>query len=252
MYSYSCHYDSERLKRLPKIVIAVILTVSVAVALMIFNVNTDDNADTILSAYKNNSNNIRRPISVSEIKLQQQGANGADDTEPPETPDVGGGTGTQPPKLETPSNWLQVCDACHKSMGMQGLKYVYGGSATISDLKGNKYTVRTDCSGYVSYCLYTVGLLDSKTKPTSQGFGSYSFTKEVPASDMQPGDLVVYPSHIDIFAGNGKKWNWGGHGSAEDKYVGVVAGTEDVNNVDSKVNFSTSKKVLHVYRVVIN
>lgn len=236
------------MKKLPQIIIAVALTISVVLGFMIFKVTTDDNTDSILSAYTNNSSSLRKPISVSEIRLQLQKQGESEEGVNPPVPDSG--THEEHPSLGTPSNWLQICDACHKSMGMQGLKYAYGGAATITDLKGNKYRVRTDCSGYVSYCLYTAGLIDANTRKTSQTFGSLDCTEEVDVSDMQPGDLLVYSGHIDIYAGNGKKWNWGSHSSAEDKYVGVLNKTEDINKVDSKVNMG-SKKIKHVYRVVI-
>ena len=71
-----------------------------------------------------------------------------------------------------------------------GNPYVYGGTSLTNGC---------DCSGFVQsvYAHYGVSLPHNSDADMSVGYG-------VSASEMQPGDIVVYSGHVGIYAGNGQ------------------------------------------------
>lgn len=252
------------MKKIPVITIAVVLVLSVLLGAMMFSVDGTEDADAILDAYASNNNTIKRPISVEQVRRQIEVTN--EETvqvtiDPntglpnvtvnvPSSSSVSLGSspqGTNAPTLPTtlPKGWLSVVDTCHKYWGGQGLTYQYGGAATISDLTGKSVSIRKDCSGFVGFCLYTMGLV-SNTKPcSSQGFGSLSCVVEVDKNSPEPGDILVYSGHVEIYAGQDRVWNWGSAKSAQNKYTGV----SDVSGVDSTINWSRKGTQTHVYRL---
>jgi cell wall-associated NlpC family hydrolase len=62
-----------------------------------------------------------------------------------------------------------------------------------------------DCSGLVTYVLHhDLGLsLPSNTHTTTVGFMTWSGAKTIPAAQRQAGDLVITPSHVQIYTGAG-------------------------------------------------
>ena len=71
-----------------------------------------------------------------------------------------------------------------------GNPYVYGGTSLTNGC---------DCSGFVQsvYAHYGVSLPHNSDADMSVGYG-------VSASEMQPGDIVVYSGHVGIYAGDGQ------------------------------------------------
>ena len=127
----------------------------------------------------------------------------------------------QPAPAPAPANWLECCALTHKTWGHSGFKYTYGGSATMAN--GDK--VRLDCSGFVSYALQCYGKIAKGTMYSSGGFKSCPALVDVTSSlhsanDLQPGDIIAYSGHVEVYAGNGRVYNWGGPSSCEDKYTG--------------------------------
>lgn len=143
-------------------------------------------------------------------------------------------------------DWLTVVDKVHKAYGAAGFKYVYGGTGTIT-YNGKTDTVRTDCSGYVGYCMYVYGIADNPIPISSQDDLTPFGCVEVPVSDLQSGDIVVYPSHIEVWYQDPMVvYNWGGTSSAEGKYIGVT----DVSTVTSYGNSSRKRSAItRVWRV---
>ena len=139
------------------------------------------------------------------------------------TPNLPGITDTT-----NPTDWLAMCDSTHKSWGAAGL--IYDQEDKTITINGTEYAIRTDCSGYVGFCMYRMGWTTS-TKPISSGsdLTAFGFT-EVSASERQPGDILAYSGHIEVLyqlndGHNDIVYNWGGPASAENKYTGVDAST---------------------------
>lgn len=93
-----------------------------------------------------------------------------------------------------------------------GNPYVYGGTSL---------THGTDCSGYVRgvYSHFGISLPHSSYAQRSVGHA-------VSYSEIQPGDIVCYPGHVGIYAGNGQIINAigdkDGIGYSNAKYTNII------------------------------
>lgn len=77
-----------------------------------------------------------------------------------------------------------------------GRRYVWGGASLTNG---------ADCSGFVGQVMAHFGLL-SQAQADKHGYTSESLVnvgKPVAERDMQPGDIICYPGHVAIYAGNG-------------------------------------------------
>ncbi len=74
------------------------------------------------------------------------------------------------------------------AQGFHGVPYVYGGSTPAG----------FDCSGFTSYVYRAFGVSLPRTSGAQASCG-----RAVSASEAKPGDLVVMPGHVGIYAGNG-------------------------------------------------
>jgi cell wall-associated NlpC family hydrolase len=73
-----------------------------------------------------------------------------------------------------------------------GIAYVYGGTTPAG----------FDCSGYVRYVMAQVGVSLPRTSSEQR-----AATVRISASEAVPGDLVFFPGHVGIYAGNGMMWD---------------------------------------------
>lgn len=125
------------------------------------------------------------------------------------------------------SSWLDICANVHRCFGSQGCVYAYGSKRAITGLDGNNIIIRQDCSGYVGYCMYVYGKTgDQLGVNSASDFSAYGMTP-VSEADLQAGDIIQYNGHVEVYAGNGRVYNWGGAASAQNKYTGVDASTVD-------------------------
>ncbi|KAB2338085.1 peptidase [Cytobacillus depressus] len=105
------------------------------------------------------------------------------------------------PVKETPvakGNVNTVINAGNKYIGNS--VYVFGGGRTASDIANGRF----DCSGFVSWAYAQAGVkLPAYTESLK------SVGRQVPTSDMKPGDLVFFDTykkdgHVGIYIGGGK------------------------------------------------
>lgn len=87
--------------------------------------------------------------------------------------------------------------------------FTYGAPGRdIPDIRNGKLL---DCSSYVSWVLYESGYKEFKGhQHTSRDFLKNDMKWEtVKEKDLQPGDILAYSGHVEIYAGNGKIYNAG-------------------------------------------
>lgn len=88
--------------------------------------------------------------------------------------------------------------------------FTYGAPGrSIPDIKNGK---KIDCSSYVSWVLYESGYTEFKGhQHTSSDFCNNTMNWQVidREEDLQPGDILAYEGHVEIYAGNGKIYNAG-------------------------------------------
>jgi cell wall-associated NlpC family hydrolase len=73
-----------------------------------------------------------------------------------------------------------------------GTPYRYGGTTPAG----------FDCSGYTRYVFAQVGISLPRTSD-----GQRAATARISRSEAVPGDLVFFPGHVGIYAGNGMMWD---------------------------------------------
>lgn len=153
----------------------------------------------------------------------------------------GGGSCNIPePEDISNSNWVECIQNTKQLFASKIGYYQLGGYKAIS-YKGKSYTPRTDCSGYVSACLYFYGMtsrIDAYTsdslKNNVPGFTKYAWNGST--SKLQVGDILVYSGHTEIWAGNGQVYNYGSNRSASNP------GATKWGNHEGKVCIQRMKK----------
>lgn len=131
-----------------------------------------------------------------------------------------GGSSTIPePDEISNNNWVECVKNTKQLMASKVGYYGYGQYRTIS-YNGKSYTIRIDCSGYVSACLYFYGLQSGLNAYSSAGLkgnipGFVKYKWNGSTDKLQVGDILVYDGHTEIWAGNGKVYNYGSNNSAE-------------------------------------
>ena len=223
-----------------------IVVESFVVIICMMNFSNEEDVELISSSHVRATQDYSR-VTVDSVVNQIENS----DDNQPSLPGID--DSTTPPSDVTIdiSSWLSVVDSVHKQWGASGFIYSQTTHA-FTEQSGNVVTVRTDCSGYVSYCLYVAGYVQDTMLYTSRSdFSTSGFTKVFDngcsISDLQPGDIVVWPkAHVQIYAGPGDDWyNWGSHYSCQDKYVNVT----DISSVDSQIHTTyRSLSGVDVYR----
>lgn len=109
---------------------------------------------------------------------------------------------------------VQKAKECHDYLRLNGYKYVQAGvNIPISS------SVKTiDCSSYVSWVLYEAGFKEfAGYQKTSSYFlkNPMNWEKITSIDKLQPGDILVYTGHVQIYAGDGKYYNCGGDKSIQ-------------------------------------
>lgn len=95
---------------------------------------------------------------------------------------------------------VQKAIECHEYLREHGFKYDDEGiSKTIPDFLEDSRKI-VDCSAFVSLVLYQAGLDSFKGGQESNFKSNPHELKEVSEDDIQPGDILVYNSHVEIAA----------------------------------------------------
>ncbi len=109
---------------------------------------------------------------------------------------------------------IQKAKECHDYLRTHGYRYEMAGISI--PIKSNVHTV--DCSSYVSWVLYEVGFSEfAGYQKTSSVFldNPWGWEKIKNTEDLQPGDILCYSGHVQIYAGDGKIFNCGGNESIQ-------------------------------------
>lgn len=105
-------------------------------------------------------------------------------------------------------NIVENAKKCHDYLRTNGYKYQQAGiSIPITN------SVKTvDCSSFVSWVLYESGFKQfAGWQKTASYFERNPMNWEKVTKDkLQPGDILVYTGHVQIYAGDGKYYNCGG------------------------------------------
>lgn len=119
---------------------------------------------------------------------------------------------------------LQKAKECHDYLRNNGYKYAQIGISI--PITGQGRTI--DCSSYVSWVLYEAGFTQFKGHQHTSGVfatNPYNWEKIYKKEDLQPGDIIVYSGHVEIYAGDGKYFNCGGKDSIEHEAPSVYGGS---------------------------
>lgn len=104
--------------------------------------------------------------------------------------------------------WLDVVAKCKEIVATQIGRYLSvddsdANTFVVTDWNGNSIRMRSDCSGYVRFCLYQYGLIDNNM----MGLSSSSYaspvngTTSVPVDgDLYAGDILWTSGHVEILA----------------------------------------------------
>jgi len=131
-----------------------------------------------------------------------------------------GGSSTIPePDKISNNNWIECVKSTKQLLASKVGYYGYGQYRTFS-YNGKSYTIRIDCSGYVSACLYFYGLQSGLNAYSSAGLegnipGFVKYTWNGSTKNLQVGDILVYDGHTEIWAGKGQVYNYGSNDSAK-------------------------------------
>ncbi|MBQ8730104.1 MAG: C40 family peptidase, partial [Lachnospiraceae bacterium] len=158
-----------------------------------------DNFDSQLADAKALANRYRNTIEeqnriIAQQQQQQQNNNsvgsGGSSNSGSNNSGSNSGSGSSGGKTEVSSssrNGQAVVDYASQFVGN---KYVYG---------GNSLTNGIDCSGFVQQVYKHFGVRLPRTSGAQRSAG-----RGVSVSDIQPGDIVCYSGHVEIYAVNGQ------------------------------------------------
>ena len=113
-------------------------------------------------------------------------------------------------------------------------------------LDGKTFSVRTDCSGFVTACLKFMGILSASANATSRSFAAkkfqelenhgFKYIKFTSWESLKTGDIIALDGHVEIFAYN-----------KDGKHYVFNAGSD--SSINSKtVTASTHEKYTTVWR----
>lgn len=141
---------------------------------------------------------MTREVLFSEDAKEAPKPKPATKTSKPGSSSGGSGSGSADPPPSKPTfvpnpDGASVSALIEFAKTLQGSKYVRGGKGP------NQF----DCSGFVYYCLNSVGY--KIRYMTSAGWRDSSLPKISSMSDLQPGDIMYFkPHHVGIYIGNGQ------------------------------------------------
>lgn len=224
--------------------------------------------DEVTSVYEQNRSVTQNSpsVSVSVIIQAVENKNSGDalsnnPTPSPQTP--GGSQQPEPFIPPTPgdpttvpqidkSSWLNCAVTCHMNWYASGLRYGYAQYDTFTDPYTNtSYSIRKDCSGYVSFCLYQYtgqGNTHQIASSTMRNYYQLYGLQKLPGNtELKQGDILVYNNHVEIYwedtARSYNVLNWGSTGTLNRVYA---SGKYDI--IPCSGTSKTKNGIKEVYR----
>lgn len=199
------------MKKAPSIIISAVLVLSMAFVFLFMSGDEEDINIALQKFTSIDSQSTKTTFDQTKTQIPKKdndtllgnvgSAEGDDDPDKPIT-----GVPNVPPAPN--GSWLDTVAKCKEIIATQIGRYLSvddtdANTFMVTDWNGVEVRVRSDCSGYVRFCLYQYGLISNNM----MGFNSSNYvspvngTTSIPVDgDLVAGDILWTSGHVEILA----------------------------------------------------